>query len=95
MSLIKDLTETMNNNVFLDKTRVARFGRKADNERLPNSVIPKFRKFLDRRGQAFLEEIDDWLTEHVATNVPETNERVRIGVGLFAIEDTNTKERST
>ena len=49
VSLIRDLNETMNNNVFLDDTRVPRFGRKADNERMPPGSIPKFRKFLDRR----------------------------------------------
>lgn len=94
VSLIRDLTETMNNNVFLDNTGVPRFGRKADNECIPGEAIPEFKQFLDKRGQLFLEEIDDWLTEHVATENTKTTQRVRIGVGLFAIEDLDTKEKS-
>ena len=93
MSLIKDLTETMNNNIFLDKKGVPRFGGSADNDCIPPSAIPKFREFLDRRGQAFLEEIDDWLTEHVAGDGNDEDKPVRIGVGLFAIEDNNRMER--
>ena len=94
MSLIKDLTETMNNNVFPDKKRLPRFAGSADNDSIPPSAIPKFREFLDDRGQAFLEEIDNWLTEHVASDNGNKGERVRIGVGLFAIEDTKNMEKS-
>lgn len=94
VSLMRDLTETMNNNVFLENTGVPRFGRKADNECIPAEAIPEFKQFLDQRGQLFLEEIDDWLTEHVAKQNTETTQRVRIGVGLFAIEDRDTKEKS-
>ena len=94
VSLTKDLVETMNNNVFLDDTRVARFGRKADNERIPRSAVPEFRQYLADRGQAFLEEIDDWLTAHVKSDGSATKDCVRIGVGMFAIEDSNTEETS-
>jgi hypothetical protein len=94
VSLTKDLVDTMNNNVFLDNTRVARFGRKADNERIPRSAVPEFRQYLADRGQAFLEDIDDWLTEHVKSDGSATRDCVRIGVGMFAIEDTSTKETS-
>jgi len=92
VSLIRDLVETMNNNVFLDDSHVARFGRKAENEHMPVSAIPAFRKFLEQRGQAFLEEVDDWLTEQVANDTIKTTKYVRIGVGMFAIEDLNPKE---
>jgi hypothetical protein len=94
VSLTRDLVETMNNNVFLDDTRVARFGRKADNERIPKSAIPEFRQYLADRGQAFLEEVDDWLTEHATSDKTEASEFVRIGVGMFAIEDANSEETS-
>ena len=86
-SLIRDLTETTNNDVFLDDKRVARFCRKADNDRIPLSAIPEFKQFLEQRGQAFLEEVDDWLTAHVAGQATAATECARVGVGLFAIED--------
>lgn len=92
-SLISDLGATMNNNVFLDGTRLPRFGRKADNERIPRSAIPEFREHLADRGQAFLEDIDDWLTDHVTSDVAAATECVRIGVGMFAIEDLENEEK--
>ena len=79
VSLTRDLVETMNNNVFLDSTRLPRFGRKADNESIPRNAIPEFRQHLANRGQVFLEEIDDWLTEHANNDVTKTTEYVRIG----------------
>lgn len=91
-SLIRDLTETANNDVFLDDARVRRFCRKADNERIPLSAIPDFNSFLEQRGQAFLEEIDDWLTEHVAGDITAASDCARIGVGLFAIENRKHQE---
>lgn len=94
MSLVNDLTETMNNNVFLEKTNTPRFGGSAENDLIPTSALPKFREFVDRHGQAFLEEIDDWLTEHASHDSLEVKERVRIGVGLFAIENKPKMETS-
>ncbi len=87
VSRIVELTETMNNNVFPDGSNVPRFGGYADNDRIAPETVPKFRKFLDRRGQEFLEEIDDWLAEHAAAVSTTTTDRVRIGIGLYAIED--------
>jgi len=94
MSLIEDLTETMNNNVFPDGSCVPRFGGSAENDRIPASAVPQFHEFLDQRGQALLEEIDDWLTKHVVADGAQPADRVRIGVGLFAIEDELTMERN-
>lgn len=94
VQMIRDLVETMNNNVFLDGTHVPRFGRKAENERIPTSEIPAFRQHLTLQGQKFLEEIDDWLTAHVASEVTATTECVRIGVGMFAIEELDKKEKT-
>lgn len=91
VSMIRDLTETANNNVFTDNTSVPRFGGKADNDCIPAKAIPEFAKFLDWRGQSFLEEMDDWLNEHAASNADDKTGLVRIGVGLFAIEDKDTK----
>ena len=86
-SLLKDLTETAIHDVFLDDKVAPRFCRKTDTERVPSSAVPEFREFLTQQGQNFLEEIDDWLAEHKVAVGNETLERVRIGVGLFAIED--------
>lgn len=93
VTLIRDLTETMNNNVFLDDSGVARFGRKADNNRIPASAVPEYRAFLAKRGQTFLEEVDDWLTEHEASGADDPSGLLRIGVGMFAIEHKEHEEK--
>ena len=89
---IYDVIETMNNNVFLDDDGVPRFGGYADNDAFPVPAIPEFRAFLDKRGQAFLEEIDDWLTQHADQNEFEGAETARVGISLFATERNSSKE---
>ena len=91
VNLIRDLTATMNNNVFKTDQTISRFGRKAENTEIPESCRESFREYLDKRGQAFLEEIDDWLTEH-ATDEEGGSPCVRVGVGVFGIEDEFLKE---
>lgn len=91
VNLIRDLTATMNNNVFKTDQTIPRFGRKAENTEIPESCRESFRQFLDQWGQAFLEDIDDWLTEH-ATDVEGDASCIRLGVGVFGIEDEFLKE---
>jgi len=91
-SRIKDHLETMNNNVFPEEGSVPRFGGFAINDRVPESAVPEFRKFLDTRGQAFLEEVDDWLSAHSDSHTSDSAELVRVGVDLYAIEDRNILE---
>ena len=59
---IRDVISTMNNNVFLEDGGALRFGGYADNESIPVDSIPAFHEYMDGRGQAFLEEVDAWLT---------------------------------
>lgn len=92
VNLIRDLTATMNNNVFKTERTQPRFGRKAENVEIPENCREAFREFLDTRGQIFLEDIDDWLTEH-ATDKTEGDANIRLGVGVFAIEDELIKEQ--
>ena len=82
---IRDVISTMNNNVFPEEGGSLRFGGYADNESIPVDTIPAFHKFLDRRGQDFLEEIDDWLTANAA-NSSDSKRTARVGVSLFATQ---------
>lgn len=92
---IHDVMQTMNNNVFVDEHSTPRFGGFAANDRIPVDVIPLFAEFLDKRGQEFLEEIDDWLTEHADTSGDSTTETARVGIGLFATEEHTVKRGVT
>ncbi|NNE45938.1 MAG: hypothetical protein HKN37_04675 [Rhodothermales bacterium] len=87
---IYDVIRTMNNNVFLEEGGTLRFGGYADNDSIPVSVIPEFREYLDKRGQAFLEEVDDWLAARSGNNPGEAT--ARVGISLFATQRENSKE---
>lgn len=87
---IYDVIRTMNNNVFLEDGGALRFGGYADNDSIPVSAIPEFREYLDKRGQAFLEEIDDWLAGRAAER-PD-GPTARVGISLFATQRENSKE---
>ncbi|MDH3621131.1 MAG: DUF6502 family protein [Gammaproteobacteria bacterium] len=80
---IRDVIATMNNNVFLEDGETLRFGGFADNDVFPVHAIPAFNDYLDQRGQAFLEEIDDWLTANAGDQSP-TEPTARVGISLFA-----------
>jgi hypothetical protein len=41
-----------------------RFQRKASNPRVAIDSIPEIKQFLQRKGQAFLEEVDLYLSQH-------------------------------
>jgi len=56
-----------------------RFQRKASNPRVARSSIPGIRHYLQRKGQAFLEEIDLYLSQHETDDDSSTE----LSVGLF------------
>ena len=82
---IRDVIDTMNNNVFLEEGGALRFGGFADNEAIPVASIPAFHKYMDSRGQAFLEDIDDWLTTNAA-GPSDSIQTARVGISLFTTQ---------
>ncbi len=89
---IYDVVETMKNNMFPEEFDTPRFGGFAANDAIPLTTIPEFNAYLDKRGQAFLEEIDDWLTEHANENPASPTPTARIGIGLFATDERISEE---
>ncbi|MDH3417850.1 MAG: DUF6502 family protein [Gammaproteobacteria bacterium] len=79
---------TLAHNVDSERTEPPRFEGMASNPRVARSHLEDFRKYLDTRGQAFLEEIDAWLSEHqVNETESSTSESVRLGAGVYLIHD--------
>jgi hypothetical protein len=64
-------------------TLPARFERSAVNDQVAAGALPEFKAVLEREGQAFLERLDAWLTEHQATD----GKSIRLGVGVYHIQD--------
>jgi len=57
------LIDTINHNITAPGDDL-RFQRKASNHRVSVAAIPLVKRFLARKGQAFLEEVDHYLSEH-------------------------------
>lgn len=95
-SVINDLGSTLYHNLYKAdpaKNKPPLFERRASNIQMSSENAQAFRAFVEQEGQAFLEKIDAWLTQHEQpdsltesdsgdTKVP----RVRLGVGTYLIE---------
>ena len=74
----RQLIETIDFNLTAAEEDL-RFQRKASNPRVAVAAIPKIKQFLRRRGQAFLEELDLYLSQHEA----DDDSAREIGIALF------------
>jgi len=84
-SVMQDLGNTVSHNLFRDKKVAARFERRATNTRVAAAAVPLFQAFLEDEGQAFLERVDRWLSEH-EMDQDCTDDGVRLGLGTYWIE---------
>ena len=88
---LHDHAATLAHNVDRDRSEVARFERIAAVENLEPRYVKNFAGLIEERGQAFLEEMDAWLSSHAAKESGGTSPGgVRTGVGLYLIQ-TNTR----
>jgi hypothetical protein len=92
-SVLSDVANTIEHNFTRDDSTPSRFERRALNLRVDRRALPEFRELLEAEGQAFLERIDDWLSAHQSTAGDEA--AIRLGVGLYHIEDRNPTPRRT
>jgi hypothetical protein len=72
------LVETIDHNLSAAEEAL-RFQRKASNARVALDSIPEVRQFLNRKGQAFLEEIDLYLAQHET----DDDSVAELSIGLF------------
>ena len=93
---LHDHASTLAHNVDRDRTAAAQFARIAAVDNLEPKYVKNFAAVLEERGQAFLEEMDDWLSRHVTTGSEKTNSTgIRTGVGLYLIQtDTRQGQKS-
>jgi hypothetical protein len=82
-----DVATTYVHNLTRTARMPPRFERAAVNDRIAKSALPEFRRFLDQEGQAFLERLDAWLTEHEAQQDAPDDEVIRLGIGMYHIQD--------
>ncbi len=84
-SVLEDVGNTVAYNLARGDGDRPRFERRATNTRVAARVAPKFQDFLEREGQAFLERVDQWLTDH-EVDPKGTEKAIRLGLGAYWIE---------
>ena len=90
-SVMEDIGETVAYNLHRTEKDPSRFERRATNTNMSAKDRALFREFIEQEGQAFLEKVDAWLSEHEGSE-SDTSKRVRLGLGAYWIEET-IKER--
>lgn len=94
-SVLADLATTIEHNLSRDAGEPTRFEGRAQNRRIDPRALPAFRAFLEREGQRFLETVDEWLAAHeVPAHAEGDVQRLRLGVGIHAINDLMPGDRS-
>jgi hypothetical protein len=85
---LHDHAATLEHNLDANRPSARRFEAIANNERITPRAVNAFQKLVESRGLAFLEDVDQWLTEHEIEPREDTNaETVRLGVGVYLIYD--------
>lgn len=94
-----DVLLTMGNTVTLNLTRrpgsEGRFEGRASSTRIPARDTAEFRAFVERQGMRFLEEMDQWLNRHAVEPDSSEAELVRLGVGVYQIQEAEDVQAST
>ncbi|MBT8132052.1 MAG: hypothetical protein KJO35_07275 [Gammaproteobacteria bacterium] len=80
---IRDLAETGVFNLYRNESQHPRFERFSTNQLIPRTELKNFNAFLDKEGQAFLERVDNWLSDRESTD--STADNARIGLGIYQI----------
>lgn len=83
-SVINDLGSTLHHNLYkTNKQQPVRFERRASNTQMSPENLAAFREFVEQEGQAFLEKVDAWLSEHEPSQTDSTTPLMRMGVGTY------------
>jgi hypothetical protein len=93
---VRDLIDTIDHN--LSHTGApARYQRKVQYDNIPARHLDAFRHLSARLGQDLLEHLNLWLAERDrdAGNGSEGSGRVRLGLGIYQIEETYADTAST
>ena len=85
-SVFEDLGNTVAYNLHRRPGDPSRFERRATNTQIPVASVPAFRDYVEQEGQAFLEKVDAWLTEHEQQQAGDEHS-VRLGLGAYWIEE--------
>ncbi|MCU0975125.1 MAG: DUF6502 family protein [Steroidobacteraceae bacterium] len=86
-SVLEDLGNTVVFDLTAPATARLRFERRAENASIDLRDVPEFQDFLEREGMALLERVDEWLSNHERNDPAAPGTRVRLGVGVYHLQD--------
>jgi len=89
-SVLSDIATTLEHNLSRGPRDPSRFEGRAQNRQVDPRNLPAFRAFVEREAQGLLERVDDWLASHESESTTEGAATVRLGVGVYAIQDQMT-----
>jgi hypothetical protein len=91
-SVLQDVGTTFEHNISREEAELPRFERRAISLRVDPKALPEFREMLEREGQGFLERVDEWISAHeLRSNTDEQPTGIRLGVGVYHIQDRVTR----
>ncbi|WP_053981565.1 DUF6502 family protein [Marinagarivorans algicola] len=93
-SVSSEILNTMFHNLYVvgkEKRARPRFERRASNNAIAIKDVVAFERFVEQEGQALLERVDSWLTDHECDVTAEPTEVVRLGVGAYLIRHDKEK----
>jgi Family of unknown function (DUF6502) len=86
-SVLADLATTIEYNLSRAPREPSRFEGRAQNGLVDRRKLPAFRAFVEREAQGLLERVDEWLASNEADAAGDGTEAVRLGVGVYAINE--------
>lgn len=87
-----ELISTIDHNLTCDDSEKY-FQRKVSTVVLKKSDTGKFRDYSRRRSQALLEELDNWLNEHAASDTDSADSKQYVSLGIYYYQpDTDAEE---
>ena len=96
--VMNDLGKTLFNNLYETEgfKKGKLFERRASNSNVDPDKYNEFRELVNQKGQSFLEEIDQWLTDNELPEkeVPE-KKGIRLGVSAFTFGNAGTSGKKS
>ena len=93
--VLSDLGTTLFNNLYdAEQSKKGKiFERRASNSNIDPLKYEEFKQFVNEKGQAFLEEIDQWLTDNeLPKDRSQLKEGMRLGVSAFLISGSSEEK---
>ncbi|MFK8028791.1 MAG: DUF6502 family protein [Gammaproteobacteria bacterium] len=94
LDVFHDVGSTLAYNLYRPDSAPSRFEGRASNASIPQSRVKLFNEFVEQKGQQFLEEIDQKLTEYEEPDLAN-EDKVRLGIGLYLIENKAERPSDT